>query len=249
MPWKNEKDPYKIWISEIILQQTRVQQGIHYYNRFITAFPTAQHIANATESHVFKLWEGLGYYTRVRNMQKAAQQIVEKHCGTFPKNFDAVHALPGIGRYTTGAICSIAFNQPTPILDGNVIRVLTRIFGISENPREKQTNELLWKIAGELVPLIDADRRSRKDWEKAYMDGLEYLGMKIEERQEPWLEVGHVERVLLRRAAADDRELGPFGRDGLVDRDRSGGHGKNLVDLVVCADSVGAGAVDGDHLI
>ena len=98
-----------------------------------------------------KLWEGLGYYTRVRNLQKAAQVIVEKHGGKFPEKFEEVLALPGIGRYTAGAICSIAFNQPTPILDGNVIRVLTRLFGIAENPKEKKTNARLWQLAEELV--------------------------------------------------------------------------------------------------
>ena len=104
---------------------------------------------------IHKLWEGLGYYTRVRNLQKAARQIVEKHDGKFPDKFDDVLALPGIGRYTAGAICSIAFNQPTPILDGNVIRVLTRIFGIGKNPREKKTNALLWRLAEELVSCHD----------------------------------------------------------------------------------------------
>src|SRR5206468_2256457 len=98
-----------------------------------------------------KLWEGLGYYTRVRNLQCAAQQIVARHRGKFPEDFDAVLALSGIGRYTAGAICSIAFNQPKPILDGNVIRVLTRIFGIATDPREKKTNARLWRITEELV--------------------------------------------------------------------------------------------------
>ncbi len=113
--------------------------------------PTIESAANAHFDKLHKLWEGLGYYTRVRNLQKAAQVIVEKHGGKFPKNFDDILALPGIGRYTAGAICSIAFNQPTPILDGNVIRVLTRIFGIAENPKERETNKLLWQIAEKLV--------------------------------------------------------------------------------------------------
>jgi A/G-specific adenine glycosylase len=113
--------------------------------------PTIEAAAKANSAKLHKLWEGLGYYTRVRNLQKATRVIVEKHGGRFPKIFDDVLALPGIGRYTAGAICSIAFNQPTPILDGNVIRVLTRLFGIAENPKEKVTNARLWQLAEDLV--------------------------------------------------------------------------------------------------
>src|ERR1039457_3936931 len=122
--------------------------------------PTIEAAANARSEKIHKLWEGLGYYTRARNLQQAAKQIVEKHGGKFPQNFDDVLALPGIGRYTAGAICSIAFNEPVPILDGNVIRVLTRIFGIGENPKEKTTNARLWEIAKQLV--FHASRIDRK---------------------------------------------------------------------------------------
>jgi A/G-specific adenine glycosylase len=124
--------------------------------------PTIEAAAKASPAKIHKLWEGLGYYTRVRNLQKAAQIIVEKHGGKFPDKFDDVLALPGIGRYTAGAICSIAFNQPTPILDGNVIRVLTRIFGIAENPKKKHTNEILWQIAGELVGRAKTAKEAKK---------------------------------------------------------------------------------------
>ena len=134
-----------------MLQQTQVKTVIPYWKRWMRELPTIKAVANASPDKIHKLWEGLGYYTRVRNLQKAARQIVEKHGGTFPKNFDDVLALPGIGRYTAGAICSVAFNQPVPVLDGNVIRVLTRIFGIGENPREKETNARLWQLAEELV--------------------------------------------------------------------------------------------------
>jgi A/G-specific adenine glycosylase len=113
--------------------------------------PTIQSLAEATPQKIHKLWEGLGYYTRVRNLQKAAQRIVAEHDGVFPNNFDAILALPGVGPYTAGAIASIAFDQPRPILDGNVIRVLTRLFAIAGNPREPKTNARLWKIAEELV--------------------------------------------------------------------------------------------------
>jgi len=187
LPWRRTRDPYAIWVSEIMLQQTQVKTVIPYWERWMRELPTIQAVAKASPAKIHKLWEGLGYYTRVRNLQKAAQQIVAQGDGdaenrrrrgnesqtnpkfetpsafarlwqdkhvvsyTFPDNFDEVLALPGIGRYTTGAICSIAFNQPTPILDGNVIRVLTRVFGIGENPKEKKTNAKLWLLAEELV--------------------------------------------------------------------------------------------------
>ncbi|HTX20847.1 MAG TPA: A/G-specific adenine glycosylase [Candidatus Aquilonibacter sp.] len=151
LPWRRTRDPYAIWVSEIMLQQTQVKTVLPYWKRWMRELPTIESVANARVDKIHKLWEGLGYYTRVRNLQKAAQIILEKHGGKFPQKFDDVLVLPGIGRYTAGAICSIAFNQPTPILDGNVIRVLTRIFGVAENPREKETNRLLWEIAKELV--------------------------------------------------------------------------------------------------
>jgi A/G-specific adenine glycosylase len=157
LPWRHTRDPYAIWVSEIMLQQTQVKTVIPFWNRWLRELPTIEAAAKAPSEKIHKLWEGLGYYTRVRNLQKAAQVIVKKHAGQFPENFDDILALPGIGRYTAGAICSIAFNQPTPILDGNVIRVLTRIFGIAENPKERQTNAQLWQLAEKLV--ADANQR------------------------------------------------------------------------------------------
>ncbi len=151
LPWRRTLDPYAIWISEIMLQQTQVKTVVPYWTRWMSELPTAKALAEAGPDRVLKLWEGLGYYTRARNLQKAAQRIVEFHRGKFPENFDDILALPGVGRYTAGAIASIAFNQPAPILDGNVIRVLTRLFGIAENPREKATNARLWRLAESLV--------------------------------------------------------------------------------------------------
>lgn len=151
LPWRRTRDPYAIWVSEIMLQQTQVTTVLPYWERWMRALPTIESLAKASPERIHKLWEGLGYYTRVRNMQKAAQFIKQAHGDKFPQAFDAVLALPGIGRYTAGAICSIAFNQPTPILDGNVIRVLTRVFGIRENPREKKINAKLWLLAEQLV--------------------------------------------------------------------------------------------------
>jgi A/G-specific adenine glycosylase len=151
LPWRRTRDPYAIWVSEIMLQQTQVKTVLPYYERWMCELPTIAALAHAASEKIHKLWEGLGYYTRVRNLQKAARLILTNHGGVFPRNFDDVLALPGIGRYTAGAICSIAFNQPTPILDGNVIRVLTRVFGIASDPREKKTTALLWQLAEHLV--------------------------------------------------------------------------------------------------
>lgn len=130
MPWKGEKDPYKIWVSEIILQQTRVEQGWNYYLRFIAAFPTVQDLAAAAESSVFKLWEGLGYYSRCKNMIAAARKIAEEYNGYFPDKYEQILNLPGVGPYTAAAIASFAFNLPYAVVDGNVQRVVARIEGI-----------------------------------------------------------------------------------------------------------------------
>jgi len=151
LPWRRTRDPYAIWVSEIMLQQTQVKTVLPYWTRWMRELPTIEAVACASDARLHKLWEGLGYYTRVRNLQKAARVIVEKHGNRFPEEFDDILALPGIGRYTAGAICSIAFNQPKPILDGNVTRVLTRLFGIYENPREKKTNAKLWQFSERLV--------------------------------------------------------------------------------------------------
>ena len=156
LPWRRTRDPYAIWVSEIMLQQTQVKTVIPYWERWLRELPDIAALANAAPDKIHKLWEGLGYYTRVRNMQKAAQAIVEKYDGRFPEQFDDILALPGIGRYTAGAIASIAFDQPAPILDGNVIRVLTRLHGIDENPRDKTTNARLWTLAEELVKATNA---------------------------------------------------------------------------------------------
>jgi A/G-specific adenine glycosylase len=151
LPWRRTRDPYAIWISEVMLQQTQVKTVVPYWERWMTRLPTVRALARASEHRVLKLWEGLGYYSRARNLQRAAKMIMAGHGGEFPAIFDAVLALPGIGRYTAGAICSIAFNQPHPVVDGNVIRVLARLFGLRGNPKERRTNEKLWSLATELV--------------------------------------------------------------------------------------------------
>ena len=130
MPWKGEKDPYKIWLSEIILQQTRVEQGLSYYQNFIAAFPTITALAKAPEEKVFKLWEGLGYYSRCRNLIQTAKFIADEMNGVFPKAYATILSLKGVGTYTAAAIASFAYNLPYAVLDGNVYRVLSRIFDI-----------------------------------------------------------------------------------------------------------------------
>ena len=127
LPWRQDKEPYHIWLSEIMLQQTRVEAVKGYYARFLAALPTVEALANADEELLLKLWEGLGYYSRVRNLHKAAQVIISDYNGQFPTEYDKVLALPGIGEYTAGAICSIAFEQRTPAVDGNVLRVFARL--------------------------------------------------------------------------------------------------------------------------
>jgi A/G-specific adenine glycosylase len=130
MPWKGEKDPYKIWLSEIILQQTRVEQGWVYYENFIKKYPTVQKLAKAQDADVFKLWEGLGYYNRCKNLLFTARFIVKENAGKFPDKYEAILALKGIGPYTAAAISSFAFDLPHAVVDGNVFRVLSRFFGI-----------------------------------------------------------------------------------------------------------------------
>ncbi len=130
MPWKGEKDPYKIWLSEVILQQTRVEQGWRYYENFISAYPTIDHLAAAKDEAVFKLWEGLGYYNRCKNLLFTARTIVQQYKSRFPHSYEEIVALKGIGPYTAAAISSFAFNLPYAVLDGNVFRVLSRLFAI-----------------------------------------------------------------------------------------------------------------------
>ena len=155
LPWRRTCDPYSIWVSEIMLQQTQVSTVIAYWERWMRALPTVQELADAKPAQVLKLWEGLGYYSRARNLQAAAREIVKNHDGQFPRDPADIRSLRGIGRYTAGAISSIAYGLPEPIVDGNVVRILTRIFGIRENPKDKATSEHLWSLAGTLVAKAD----------------------------------------------------------------------------------------------
>jgi A/G-specific adenine glycosylase len=156
LPWRRTREPYAIWVSEIMLQQTRVKSAIPYYERWMRALPDIAAVARASPEKAHKLWEGLGYYARARHLLEAARLIRREHGGRFPQDFDQVLALPGIGRCTAGAVCSIAFNQPRPALDGNVLRVLSRWFGVNGDPQAKATNARLWRLAQGLM-----DRASR----------------------------------------------------------------------------------------
>ena len=139
LPWRRDRDPYHIWVSEIMLQQTRVEAVKGYYARFLEALPTIETLANCEDDALHKLWEGLGYYSRVRNLKKAARVIVNNYGGVFPKDYESVRALPGIGPYTAGAVCSIAFDLPVPAVDGNVLRVAARLW---DDPTPIDTPEM-----------------------------------------------------------------------------------------------------------
>jgi len=150
LPWRETKAPYNIWVSEIILQQTRVNQGFDYYNRFIEKFPDIKSLAFSNIDELMKVWQGLGYYSRARNMHHTALEIVNKYNGKFPSDYHELIKLKGIGDYTASAIASISFNQATPVLDGNVYRVLARIFGISESTQSVTGRKHFKKILHEL---------------------------------------------------------------------------------------------------
>ena len=171
LPWRRSKNPYHIWVSEIMLQQTRVDTVIPYYERFLDLFPTVESLATAPEERLLKAWEGLGYYSRVRNMQAAAQQIMTDFGGQFPNTYEGISSLKGIGPYTAGAISSIAFNLPEPAVDGNVMRVLARLFEVNHDigiPSNRKIFQAMMEI------LIDPERPG--DFNQALMD----LGSNIE---------------------------------------------------------------------
>ncbi len=151
LPWRTTRDPYAIWVSEVMCQQTRVDTAIPYYERFLARFPQVADLAAATEDEVLRLWSGLGYYRRARLLHRGAREVVERHGGQVPRDPQARLALPGIGRYTAGAIGSIAFGAPEPVVDGNVARVLARLRRIETPLGKATTDAALWKQAGELV--------------------------------------------------------------------------------------------------
>ncbi|NRA09961.1 MAG: A/G-specific adenine glycosylase [Myxococcales bacterium] len=151
LPWRHSRDPYAIWISESMLQQTRVETVIPYYQRFLARFPDVQTLADAPLDDVLAEWTGLGYYSRARNLHAAARCLIERHGGEVPDDPEALRALPGVGRYTAGAVASIAFDRPEAVVDGNVTRVLARLYGLRENAKSPAMIRRLWELAGELA--------------------------------------------------------------------------------------------------
>lgn len=156
LPWRETKDPYKIWLSEVILQQTRIEQGTAYYFDFLKAFPSVEALAQASEEEVLRLWQGLGYYTRARNLRKAALEIVSSYEGVFPSTYDAIRSLPGVGDYTAGAIASFAFGLSYPAVDGNLLRVLSRFFASHEPIDSTKGKKLYTSLAAQIVQQGDA---------------------------------------------------------------------------------------------
>ncbi|GAA4830674.1 A/G-specific adenine glycosylase [Algivirga pacifica] len=152
LPWRETKDPYKIWLSEIILQQTRVQQGLPYYQNFVSTYPTVFDLANAAEEEVLRLWQGLGYYSRARNLHATAKYIAEELNGTFPTSYKELLKLKGVGKYTAAAIASFAYQEAVASVDGNVYRVLSRVFGVSEDIASGRGQRYFQELANELIP-------------------------------------------------------------------------------------------------
>lgn len=155
LPWQNTQDPYAVWLSEIMLQQTQVVTVREYFARFMTRFPTVADLAAAHQDEVLGLWSGLGYYSRARNMHRAAQDVVALHGGVFPRDSETLQTLPGIGRSTAAAVASLCFGEPIAILDGNVKRVLTRYLGFKEDLASSKVEKELWAIAQTMLPQRD----------------------------------------------------------------------------------------------
>ena len=190
LPWQNTRNAYRIWLSEIMLQQTQVATVIPYYRRFLRRFPGIKTLAAAPLDDVLAVWSGLGYYSRARNLHRAAQQIIAHHRGRFPRDLEAVLALPGIGRSTAAAICVFAFGDRHAILDGNVKRLLARCFGIAGYPGDARTAARLWRKAGQLLPLRNAE---------PYTQGLMDLGAAVCTRGKPRCDVCPVARECIAR--------------------------------------------------
>lgn len=165
LPWRHSKDPYIIWLSEVILQQTRVDQGLPYYRRFIERFPNVTSLAEADEDEIFKLWQGLGYYNRARNLHTAAKQIVKEYKGKFPVRYEDVINLKGVGEYTAAAVMSFAYDEPYAVVDGNVYRVLSRVFGVEDFMDTSSGKKIFRQLADELL-----DRQFPGIYNQAIMD-------------------------------------------------------------------------------
>jgi A/G-specific adenine glycosylase len=204
LPWRRTHDPYRIWLSEIMLQQTRVAAAIGYFERFLERFPTIESLAAARLEEVLRMWAGLGYYSRARNLHRAAQEIVAHHGGEFPRTWDAAIALPGIGKYTTAAILSIAYSAPYAVLDGNVARVLARLDAVRGDLRAPRRWKALAARAQQLLqPSSPADPGAPGDWNQATME----LGAAICSPRSPKCEVCPVRRFCRARALGLENTL------------------------------------------
>jgi len=231
MPWKGEKDPYKIWVSEIILQQTRVDQGLKYYENFIKTFPTVEAIARAPTGKVFKLWEGLGYYSRCRNLIDTAKFISKNLNGVFPKTYPSILQLKGVGPYTASAIASFAYNLPHAVLDGNVFRVLARVFDMEIVIDSSEGKKYFSELAQTILPMQKAGEYNQaimdfgavickpypecktcffNSYCKAYLKGKQDLlpiktkKIKIKERWLNYFIVRYMNHVLIRKRSSND---------------------------------------------
>lgn len=183
LPWRNTTNPYYIWLSEIMLQQTQVATVIPYYERFLKQFPTVADLAHTPQDDLLKAWEGLGYYSRARNLQAAAQQVMADYAGELPQTAEELQKLKGIGRYTGGAIASIAFGEAAPLVDGNVIRVFTRLFDVAEDVTQTATKNRLWDYAEELIVQVPAGKAG--DYNQALME----LGREVCKPRNPLCEI------------------------------------------------------------
>ncbi len=202
LPWRRSRDPYHVWLSEIVLQQTRVDQGTPYFERIAAAFPTVHDLAAASEEQVLKMWEGLGYYRRARMLHKAARHIAHTLKGEFPKTAEAWMAIPGVGRYTAGAIASIAYNEAAPILDGNVKRVLARVLDLGLDADQAPALQILWTAATTLV-----QGKHPGDFNQAMME----LGARVCTPRAPQCDACPLARFCESRAAGT-QELRPVKR-------------------------------------
>jgi A/G-specific adenine glycosylase len=204
MPWRAEPgqtpNPYHVLLSEAMLQQTQVATVVPYFRRFIDAFPTIQSLAQADEQQILRLWQGLGYYSRARNLLKAARLIVERFDGQIPRTVDDLLTLPGVGRYTAGAIASIAYDTPAPIVDGNVVRILCRIDAVTDDPRSRDVLARIWARAAQLVP-----PKRPGDFNQAMME----LGATLCTPKSPKCLVCPVERLCRARAAGIAEQIPP----------------------------------------
>lgn len=170
LPWRETRDPYAVWVSEIMLQQTRVETVLPYYRQWMAKFPDIKTLAEASQQEVLAVWEGLGYYSRARNLQHAAKRLMAENHGTLPEDVQSLQKLPGVGSYTARAIASIAFNADVPALDGNIRRVLSRVFNVDLPAGSKESEKRLWELAADCLPSGQADAQAAQQPQADYCE-------------------------------------------------------------------------------